>query len=61
MRIEYLKSVLRQQVGFFEDQTDSSSTFQVISTVTSDAHSIQDTIADKVCEIAFSALESCMF
>ncbi|KAG4215122.1 hypothetical protein ERO13_A01G157900v2 [Gossypium hirsutum] len=32
MRIEYLKSVLRQQVGFFEDQTDSFSTFQVIST-----------------------------
>ncbi|TYH88608.1 hypothetical protein ES332_D01G199100v1 [Gossypium tomentosum] len=48
MRIEYLKSVLRQQVGFFEDLTDSSSTFQVISTVTSDAHSIQDTIADKI-------------
>ncbi|TYJ49973.1 hypothetical protein E1A91_A01G171800v1 [Gossypium mustelinum] len=47
MRIEYLKSVLRQQVGFFEDQTDSFSTFQVISTVISDAHSIQDTIADK--------------
>ncbi|KAK8582901.1 hypothetical protein V6N13_069667 [Hibiscus sabdariffa] len=48
MRIEYLKSVLRQEVGFFEDQTASSSTFQVISTVTSDVNSIQDTIADKI-------------
>ncbi|OMO81542.1 hypothetical protein COLO4_23523 [Corchorus olitorius] len=48
MRMEYLKSVLRQEVGFFDNQTASSSTFQVISTVTSDAHSIQDTIADKI-------------
>ncbi|XP_038994067.1 ABC transporter B family member 15-like [Hibiscus syriacus] len=48
MRTEYLKSVLRQEVGFFDDQTASSSTFQVISTVTSDVHSIQDTIADKI-------------
>ncbi|XP_022775612.1 putative multidrug resistance protein [Durio zibethinus] len=48
MRMEYLKSVLRQEVGFFDDQTASSPTFQVISTVTSDAHSIQDTIAEKI-------------
>lgn len=48
MRMEYLKSVLRQDVGFFDDKTASSSTFKVISTVTSDAHLIQDTIADKV-------------
>ncbi|XVE74907.1 hypothetical protein DITRI_Ditri12bG0056200 [Diplodiscus trichospermus] len=48
MRMEYLKSVLRQEVGFFDDQTASSSTFQVVSTITSDAHSIQDTIADKI-------------
>ncbi|XWS34691.1 hypothetical protein CRYUN_Cryun21dG0059200 [Craigia yunnanensis] len=48
MRMEYLKSVLRQEVGFFDNQTASSSTFQVIFTVTSEAHSIQDTIADKI-------------
>ncbi|KAK6242192.1 hypothetical protein SCA6_007581 [Theobroma cacao] len=48
MRMEYLKAVLKQEVGFFDNQTASSSTFQVISTVTSDAHSIQDTIADKI-------------
>jgi len=49
MRIEYLKSVLRQEVGFFDKQTDSSTTFKVIATITSDAQTIQDTIADKVC------------
>lgn len=48
MRIEYLKSVLRQEVGFFDNQTASSTTFQVVSTITADAHSIQDTIAEKV-------------
>ncbi|KAG4923145.1 hypothetical protein GLYMA_18G012700v4 [Glycine max] len=48
MRTEYLKSVLRQEVGFFDKQTDSSSTFQVIATITSDAQTIQDTMADKV-------------
>ena len=42
MRMEYLKSVPKQEVGFYDNQTASSSTFQVISTVTSKAHSIQD-------------------
>lgn len=37
MRTEYLKSFLRQEVGYFDKQTDSSSTFQVIATITSDA------------------------
>ncbi|XP_014519543.1 ABC transporter B family member 15 isoform X1 [Vigna radiata var. radiata] len=48
MRTEYLKSVLRQEVGFFDKQTDSSTTFKVIATITSDAQTIQDTMADKV-------------
>jgi len=52
MRIEYLKSVLRQEVGFFDKQTDST-TFQVIATITSDAQTIQDTIADKVCMLNY--------
>lgn len=50
MRIEYLKSVLRQEVAFFDSQANSSITFQVISTISSDAHLIQDTIAEKVCD-----------
>ncbi|CAN6548837.1 unnamed protein product [Malus baccata var. baccata] len=48
MRIEYLKSVLRQEVAFFDSQANSSITFQVISTISSDAHLIQDTIAEKI-------------
>lgn len=48
MRIEYLKSILRQEVGFFDKQTNSSTTFQVIATITSDAQTIQDTMSDKV-------------
>jgi ATP-binding cassette subfamily B (MDR/TAP) protein 1 len=48
MRIEYLKSILRQEVGFFDKQSNSSTTFQVIATITSDAQTIQDTLSDKV-------------
>ncbi|KAK4370181.1 hypothetical protein RND71_009656 [Anisodus tanguticus] len=47
MRKEYLKSVLRQEVGFFEKQNASSSSFQVISTISTDTHIIQDVIAEK--------------
>ncbi|BFG16275.1 hypothetical protein CerSpe_025490 [Prunus speciosa] len=48
MRIEYLKSVLRQDVGYFDNQDAASTTFQVISTISSDAHLIQDTTAEKI-------------
>ncbi|KAL6193236.1 hypothetical protein ACLB2K_034320 [Fragaria x ananassa] len=48
MRMEYLKSVLRQEVAFFDSQANSSMTFQIISTISSDAHLIQDTIAEKL-------------
>ncbi|KAM7269000.1 hypothetical protein ACFE04_024497 [Oxalis oulophora] len=48
MRMEYLKAVLRQEVGFFDMQTSSSTTFQVVSTISSDAHTIQDTMAEKI-------------
>ncbi|KAL6186428.1 hypothetical protein ACLB2K_042548 [Fragaria x ananassa] len=48
MRMEYLKSVLRQDVAFFDSRANSSMTFQVISTISSDAHLIQDTIATKL-------------
>ncbi|KAI3995901.1 hypothetical protein MKX01_017098 [Papaver californicum] len=48
MRSEYLKSVLRQEVSFFDTQAGTSITFDVVSTISSDAHSIQDVIADKI-------------
>ncbi|CAL5405665.1 unnamed protein product [Camellia sinensis] len=49
MRTEYLKSVLRQEVGFFDTQAaDSSITFQVITTISSDSNSIQVTIGEKI-------------
>ncbi|CAN1134740.1 Putative multidrug resistance protein [Linum perenne] len=50
MRINYLQAVLRQEVGFFDEESSSSSssTFQVISVISSDAHLIQDTIAEKI-------------
>ena len=46
--MEYLRSVLRQEVAFFDIQSTSSNTFQVVSSVSSEAHLIQDTIAEKV-------------
>ncbi|KAK4420732.1 ABC transporter B family member 15 [Sesamum alatum] len=48
MRLEYLKSVLRQEVGFFDSQAaDSSTTYQVVSTISSDSNTIQVTIGEK--------------
>nr|XP_027099339.1 putative multidrug resistance protein [Coffea arabica] len=48
IRTEFLKSVLRQEVGFFDNQDASSTTFQVISSISTDALSIQDVIAEKI-------------
>lgn len=49
MRVEYLKSVLRQEVGFFDTQAAGSSTsYQVVSLITADANSIQDALSEKV-------------
>ncbi|KAH7857236.1 hypothetical protein Vadar_010449 [Vaccinium darrowii] len=48
MRMQYLRSVLRQDVGFFDSQDSSSTAFQVISGISLDAQSIQDVIADKI-------------
>ncbi|KAK4386992.1 putative multidrug resistance protein [Sesamum angolense] len=49
MRLEYLKSVLRQEVGFFDSQAvDSSTTYQVVSTISSDSNTIQVTIGEKI-------------
>ncbi|KAK3006342.1 hypothetical protein RJ639_017491 [Escallonia herrerae] len=48
MRMKYLKSVLRQEVAFFDTQAASSSNFHVVTTISSDAHLIQDVIAEKI-------------
>jgi len=50
MRVEYLKSVLRQEVGFFDTQTaGSSTTYQVVSLISSDANTVQSALSEKVC------------
>ncbi|XP_059316351.1 putative multidrug resistance protein isoform X2 [Lycium ferocissimum] len=48
IRIEYLKSVLRQEVSFFDNQNASSTSFEVVTAISADAHSIQDAIAEKI-------------
>ncbi|XP_057461232.1 putative multidrug resistance protein [Actinidia eriantha] len=49
MRVKYLKSVLRQDVGFFDTQAvDSSATYQVVSTISADSNSIQIAIGEKI-------------
>ncbi|XP_025013797.2 putative multidrug resistance protein [Ricinus communis] len=49
MRTEYLKSVLRQEVGFFDTQeAGSSTTYQVVSTISNDANAIQVAICEKI-------------
>ncbi|CAI9785115.1 unnamed protein product [Fraxinus pennsylvanica] len=48
IRTKYLKSVLRQEVSFFDNQDASSTTFQVVLNISADAHSIQDAIAEKI-------------
>ncbi|KAK9104290.1 hypothetical protein Scep_021134 [Stephania cephalantha] len=47
IRRVYLKSVLRQEIGFLDVQTDGSMTSQVISTI-SNAHIIQDVLGEKI-------------
>ncbi|KAI3817526.1 hypothetical protein L1987_11320 [Smallanthus sonchifolius] len=58
LRIEYLKSVLRQDVGFFDTQVGSSTNFEVISAISRDAQLIQDVIADKAGGVAEQAISS---
>lgn len=48
IRTEYLRSVLRQEVAFFDTQSDSSNTFNVVSSISADAHLIQDVMAEKI-------------
>lgn len=50
MRMEFLKSVLRQDVGFFDTQIAGTSTAynQVLTLISSDANSIQVALCEKV-------------
>jgi len=49
MKMEYLKAVLRQDVGFFDTQiAGTSTTNQVVTLITSDANSIQVALCEKV-------------
>ncbi|KAI9093399.1 hypothetical protein K1719_027413 [Acacia pycnantha] len=62
MRVEYLKSVLRQEVDFFDTQeVGSSTTYQVVSLITADANSIQDALSEKIpsCLANMSTILSC--
>ncbi|KAI3733465.1 hypothetical protein L6452_12908 [Arctium lappa] len=58
LRMEYLKSILKQEVGFFDTQVGSSTNFEVISAISGDAQLIQDVMADKIpnCLAHLSAL-----
>ncbi|XP_023535149.1 putative multidrug resistance protein [Cucurbita pepo subsp. pepo] len=47
MRMEYLKSVLKQEVSFFDTQTGST-THEVVSLISSDASSIQVALCEKI-------------
>ncbi|KAL6205557.1 hypothetical protein ACLB2K_022815 [Fragaria x ananassa] len=49
MRMKYLNSVLKQEVSFFDTQTaGSSTTFQVISIISSDANAVQVALCEKI-------------
>jgi len=49
MRMKYLSSVLKQEVSFFDTQTaGSSTTFQVISIISSDANAVQVALCEKI-------------
>ncbi|RLM64629.1 putative multidrug resistance protein [Panicum miliaceum] len=59
MRRLYLEAVLRQQVEFFDAPAPSSqaTTFCVISTISDDADTIQDFLAEKVVDGPYSAVQ----
>ena len=57
MRRLYLEAVLRQKVEFFDapaapSSSQAATTFRVISTISDDADTIQDFLAEKVSPLA---------
>lgn len=54
--MEYLQSVLRQEVGFLDSQDASSTTFRVISMISTSFHASQDVVAEKVMDVSDTCL-----
>ncbi|KAJ0989438.1 hypothetical protein J5N97_007794 [Dioscorea zingiberensis] len=54
MRRKYIETVLRQEVGYFEKSSSTSATFQVVSSISTDADTIQDFLSDKISNILSS-------
>ncbi|XP_077228538.1 putative multidrug resistance protein [Tasmannia lanceolata] len=48
LRKKYLRALLRQDAGFFDMQQDSSMTYQVVSSISTDTLTIQDALSEKV-------------
>ncbi|XP_039124821.1 putative multidrug resistance protein isoform X2 [Dioscorea cayenensis subsp. rotundata] len=54
MRRKYIEAVLRQEVEYFETSSSTSATFQVVSSISTDADTVQDFLSDKVSNILSS-------
>ncbi|ONK77679.1 uncharacterized protein A4U43_C02F9360 [Asparagus officinalis] len=48
MRLRYLEAVLQQDVSFFDSNSSTTATYQVISTISTDTDTIQDALAEKI-------------
>lgn len=48
MRREYLEAVIHQDVSFFDTNSSTTSTYQVISTISTDTDTVQDVLSEKV-------------
>ncbi|KAJ8639608.1 hypothetical protein MRB53_016302 [Persea americana] len=48
LRKEYLNSILRQDVGFFDTNESTSTTYDVVTAITADSLIIQDVLSDKI-------------
>lgn len=48
LRREYLKAVLRQDVGLYDSPNGASTTYEIVSSISSDTLTIQDVISEKV-------------
>ncbi|KAG1331379.1 ABC transporter B family member 15 [Cocos nucifera] len=48
MRRKYLEAVLRQDVNFFDTNTSTTATYQVVSTTSSDVDTIHDVLSEKI-------------
>ncbi|XXG62474.1 hypothetical protein AAC387_Pa05g0824 [Persea americana] len=44
----YMRALLRQDAGFFDTQNSNSSTHQVVTSITTNTHTIQDALSEKL-------------